>query len=97
MTICIFVCPAGITQLSRQWRQKERRGRDPCRAGQRIGYTSENKLTAKLQGARTIVVRDLSKVRVMIVQIDTLGVGVVEGIEGLETQINSRSLRFDRK
>ena len=89
MTICIFVCRAEITQLSRTIAgRKKGAAEHPCRAESGSGYTSENKLTAKLQGARTIVAGDLSKVRVMVVQIDTLGVGVVEGIEGLKAQIN---------
>jgi len=51
----------------------------------------ENELAAKLHRARTVVVGDRSEVPVVGARIDTLEVHMVEGIEGLKSEFDSRS------
>ena len=73
--------------------EKKGRGQGlPCRALSKGGWKSENDLAAKLHCARTVVARDRSEVPVVGAGIDALEVHMVEGIEGLESEFDSRSL-----
>ena len=53
-------------------------------------HSLENELAAKLQSACTVVARHSSKVSVMGTCVNALELSVVEGIEGLESQFDSR-------
>ena len=55
---------------------------------------SEHELAAQLQRTRAIVACDLAEIGVMVVQVDALRVGVVEGVERLEAQVDMRLFRW---
>ena len=70
----------------------KKKARQRLPAAPRSGDTElENELAAKLHRAGTVVVGDRSEVPVVGARIDALEVHMVEGIEGLEAQLNSRS------
>ena len=54
---------------------------------------SELKLSTELQRTGTVVIGDVSKIPVVGARIDALELGVIEGVEGLEAQLNLRSFR----
>ena len=64
---------------------KKERGRAcPAALGCEPSYNSEHKLAAQLQGTWAVIAGDLSKISVMVVDVNSLGVSVVKCVERLK-------------
>jgi hypothetical protein len=91
ISIRILACRKYVAQYDAFARCKEMGATGIPVAPRLDGHSLENKLSAELQGARAVVAGHGSKVPVMGTRIDALKLSVVEGVEGLESQFNSRS------